>query len=64
MTMKHLDGHDDQKKAILHDVFLLVAPPLLILGILVGILWLFVWVDISVAPLLISSIESFLARFL
>ena len=56
MTMKHFD--DSQKKEILHDAFMLLIPPLLIL---VCTLWLFDLIR-DVAPFLVSFIDSFLAR--
>ncbi|HSS31324.1 MAG TPA: hypothetical protein VLL06_09925 [Nitrospiraceae bacterium] len=56
--MKHFNVHDDHKKDILHDAFMLLIPPLLIL---ICTLWLFDVIR-DVAPFLVSLIDSSLAR--
>jgi hypothetical protein len=56
LIMKRFDFHDYHKKDILHDAFILLIPPLLIL---VCTLWFFDLIRTYVAPFLVSFIDSF-----
>jgi hypothetical protein len=58
LTMNRFDFHSYHKKEIVHDAFVLLIPPLLIL---VCTLWLFDLIR-DVAPFLVSFIDSYLTR--